>query len=202
MILLVCCFNLFVCVLNLWAYKALDILFDDNPKTILEGGVGAAGVTGTLQLPLRLVLDWFGCCDCCCCCCCCCCLHRKIHNYLAGRESARQTADFNTYLLLLLLLYYKIIIESNWCIGGNWEGINFFLEEKYLIVRIPKKNKMVPFNSGKRGTICDKLMLSITCLTFSFILVQIQAFYQYTTSSSTLSWKIRNFVCSILFTMY
>ena len=53
----------------------------------------------------------------------------KIHNYLAGRESARQTADFNTYLLLLL--YYKIIIESNWCIGGNWEGINFFLEEKY-----------------------------------------------------------------------
>ena len=41
----------------------------------------------------------------------------KIHNYLAGRESARQTADFNTYLLLLL--YYKIIIESNWSIGGN-----------------------------------------------------------------------------------
>lgn len=54
MILLVCCFSLFVCDLNLWAYKARDILVEDNPSPIPSGVVTtlAAGVMGTEKLPL------------------------------------------------------------------------------------------------------------------------------------------------------
>ena len=63
MILFVCCLSLLVCVLNLWAYKALDILVEDrpNPKPRVAGAVVVAGVMGTEKLPEMVLLL------CCCC---------------------------------------------------------------------------------------------------------------------------------------
>ena len=63
MILFVCCFSLFVCVLNLWAYRALDILFEDNPRPNPKGvGAAEAGVRGTEMLPETEILLLFGIC--------------------------------------------------------------------------------------------------------------------------------------------
>ena len=58
MILFVCCLSLLVCVLNLWAYKALDILVEDrpNPKPRVAGAGVVAGVMGTEKLPEMVLL--------------------------------------------------------------------------------------------------------------------------------------------------